>query len=320
MKIAQPPLPWLGSEPNICKQVQVTNLVLDGPFGADQFILGFDSLRLEDLLRAHEAAHVEQVTSRTKPNGFGNTDSRYVAHALQSCGAMYGAAKAAVLGVGDVLPGDGIKCAFAPVSGFHHAGYNNCGGYCTFNGLMIAAHKLRNAGLLPQGLLIIDGDGHYGDGTDDIITATDAQSWVTHVSLDKRSVSSAPWVARKMMHEALCRQYYSLVMYQAGADAHRDDPYGVGYLNDHEWAERDMLVFSTCKELDLPVVWNLAGGYNGNKTLTLHCRTFMAALQVFYPTDARVVHKRIPVSEAQVQSHLSSGQDGPSGTAEPQGL
>ena len=56
----------------------------------------------------------------------------------------------------------------SPTSGFHHAGYAHGGGYCTFNGLMVAAatfiqdHPGAKLGIL-------DCDFHYGDGTADIL-------------------------------------------------------------------------------------------------------------------------------------------------------
>ena len=61
---------------------------------------------------------------------------------------------------------EGIACA--PVSGFHHACYDSGGGYCTFNGLMVAVAKLLSEGLVHR-VLIHDCDQHYGNGTDQII-------------------------------------------------------------------------------------------------------------------------------------------------------
>jgi acetoin utilization deacetylase AcuC-like enzyme len=52
---------------------------------------------------------------------------------------------------------------------------------------------------------------------------------------------------------------YDLLLYQAGADPHIDDPLG-GFLTTDELAERDRIVFSVAKEIGIPVVWNLAGG------------------------------------------------------------
>jgi IMP dehydrogenase/GMP reductase len=51
-----------------------------------------------------------------------------------------------------------------------------------------------------------------------------------------------------------------LVLYQAGADPHQNDPLG-GWMTTAELRERDALVFETARARGLPLVWNLAGGY-----------------------------------------------------------
>lgn len=71
--------------------------------------------------------------------------------------------------------------AIAPCSGFHHAGYDFAGGYCTFNGLMVTAavllaeDKVRKIGIL-------DCDQHWGNGTQDIIDRLRLCDRVVHYS------------------------------------------------------------------------------------------------------------------------------------------
>ena len=52
----------------------------------------------------------------------------------------------------------------------------------------------------------------------------------------------------------------SVLLYQAGADPHIDDPLG-GALTSSQLARRDTIVFDGCRVLGLPIAWNLAGGY-----------------------------------------------------------
>lgn len=66
-----------------------------------------------------------------------------------------------------------------------------------------------------------------------------------------------------------------LILYQ-GADPHTvDDPLG-GVMTTEEMRERDQQVFNCCKQLEMPVAFCLAGGYqrdkNGgiSKVLALH--------------------------------------------------
>ena len=276
---------------NLSKQHKVFNLVYD--LSEDE-VLSPKFLDRADYLRVHNEMHVDALQKQIKPNGFGDTSSQILTHAYQSCESFYTAALAAVN-----QPGEAV--VFSPSSGFHHAGYDYSGGYCTFNGLLVAACKLKVDGLVDT-VTIIDGDGHYGDGTQDIIDKLGLH-WVNHVSLDKSSVKGSSLVADRLLDEAFEGPKPDLVMYQAGADCHGADPYNSGYLTDLEWKLRDAKVFMLCQEQDIPVVWNLAGGYNGIKTLNLHTSTFVSALQVFYPESSRLLFSPI----------------GSSGTVEPSG-
>ena len=51
-----------------------------------------------------------------------------------------------------------------------------------------------------------------------------------------------------------------VILYQAGADPHINDPLG-GWLTTEQLAERDQIVFTMAKRLGIPIAWNLAGGY-----------------------------------------------------------
>lgn len=266
MKILAPPV-TTNTESNLVKQSQVFSLCYD----QSRDLLLVPPLDCAGLHKVHSVDHLARC--RTGINGFGDLDYRKVAHAEYSASAMVMAANAAIDGFGD-----GVKCAFAPVSGFHHAGFNFAGGFCTFNGLMLAAVEMRDLGTARR-ILILDGDGHYGNGTDDIIQELRLERYVTNVSLDR--LGGKNW--RGLLEHDLAA--YDLVLYQAGADAHRSDPYGVGYLSDGQWIDRDRTVFGMCRDASVPIVWNLAGGYNGNKTIDLHTSTFQTACEIFYPTE-----------------------------------
>ena len=59
-----------------------------------------------------------------------------------------------------------------------------------------------------------------------------------------------------------------LVLYQAGADPHVNDPLG-GWLTTDELRRRDAIVFERLRALGVPVVWNLAGGYQQERDGTI---------------------------------------------------
>ena len=112
-----------------------------------------------DFCRAHDADFVDGVLSLRLPNGFGTRSADVVASLPLTSGALLTAARWALAQGGAVA---------APVSGFHHAGWDEAQGFCTFNGLMVTALALRaeRPGLRVG---ILDYDYHLGDGTEDIL-------------------------------------------------------------------------------------------------------------------------------------------------------
>jgi len=256
MIIAMPPAPLADRLSSLHKHEEVVSRVYDP---ARDCLLSVQKVPQEFLLLAHDHDHVAKVLAGETPNGFHDTDPAKLTYALQSVNALVVAAWAA----------ESRGVAFAPVSGFHHAGYRTCAGYCTFNGLVIVAqlrHELRT--------LILDGDGHYGDGTQEIIDRLDLSDHVTNYTMTAS-------VSDDKITRLLRQTRADLVIYQAGADAHKADPYGVGYLDDHAWTLRDESVFRACKRRGVPVVWCMAGGYAGEKTISLHTRTFETARRIF---------------------------------------
>jgi acetoin utilization deacetylase AcuC-like enzyme len=166
----------------------------------------------------------------------------------------------------------------SPTSGFHHAEYDCGNGFCTFNGLMVAAIKAHTLGLAKR-ILILDMDQHYGNGTDDIINKL-AIGYVDHITAGKpyETATQALQCADLSANKGIRDKRYDLVLYQAGADIHIDDPLG-GLLTTEQMIMRDELVFRGCAKYGIPVVWNLAGGYQRDaddgisQVLALHRNT-----------------------------------------------
>jgi len=225
---------------------------------------------IDELTRAHDASYVRDVLELRVENGFGNRSPKIAASLPFTTGAMLSAAR-------HVMRHGGI--AAAPCSGFHHAGWAHGEGFCTFNGLMVTAAALHKEGAHRIGIL--DCDMHYGDGTDDIIERLGNPEWIRHFTAGARA-QIADTFLKTVLPEALQRMRdCSLVLYQAGADPHVDDPLG-GWLTTDQLHERDRVVFTTLRTLGVPVVWNLAGGYqrdaNGGipKVLEIHDNTMRA--------------------------------------------
>lgn len=220
----------------------------------------------------HDPKYVEGVLYEGALTGFHRPgNAALLAHILASVGCEVAATEW-------VMEHGGVACA--PVSGFHHAHWNGGAGYCTFNGLLVAV-----ACAAPnKHVLIVDGDGHHGDGTDEILShdfpfLKNVKN-LTHYSPDPEwRVTEEGWHGQ--IERALNYRQWDLVLYQAGADAHKDDPYKAGYLSHDEWFSRDALVFKHCQKKSIPCVFNFAGGYSEGLTVELHQNTWDTAHRVY---------------------------------------
>lgn len=222
------------------------------------------------LYAAHDPHFVREVMDGTRPNGHGNTSGFLAATLPHTCGAMVSAVREAV---------SNGKGAAAPVSGFHHAGYDYTGGFCTFNGLMVAAMDVPE---LEVGIL--DFDMHYGNGTDNIILTLDQGSRITHYTQGKyKDPEDAEDWLRKLPRLLERFEFCDVVLYQAGADPHIKDPLG-GWLTTDQLFLRDLIVFKKLRDMQVPVAWNLAGGYQSDfdKVVEVHVNTMRAFVEAHH--------------------------------------
>lgn len=205
----------------------------------------------EQLALAHSRDYVDGVLSTKIPNGFGNTLKEVAATLPWTSGSLVSAAVHAVQHGG---------VAVSPTSGFHHAGHGFGGGFCTFNGLMVAVRVLQTRGLARK-IGILDLDMHYGNGTVDILERlkvggvhhyTFGEHWDTP-DQGEAFLRALPGVLAGFVG---CE----VVLYQAGADSFVDDPLG-GVLTREQLRLRDRMVFRHFAAAKIPLAWNLAGGY-----------------------------------------------------------
>lgn len=235
---------------------------------------------VDDLSRAHDRDWVERVLACKAESAFGYRPE-VSASLPYTSGAMLSAARH-VLTTGTV--------AAAPCSGFHHAEWATAQGFCTFNGLMVTALALTATARVKR-VGILDLDMHYGNGTDDIIRRVGA-SWIKHFTGGAHffEKGQAPEFLSKRLPEVLATMAdCDIVLYQAGADPHVSDPYG-GWLTTPELRQRDAMVFDALAKAKVPVVWNLAGGYqvepDGSipKVLEIHDNTMRECVRVYLPS------------------------------------
>ena len=113
-----------------------------------------------DLRLVHDAAYIEYVKSACPQSLSLDADTRTSPHSWRAALTAVGLAiKASETGHFALLRPPG-----------HHAYRAQGTGFCLFNNIAIAAQRLVNAG---KKVLILDFDGHFGDGTSDIFYTSD---------------------------------------------------------------------------------------------------------------------------------------------------
>ncbi len=226
-----------------------------------------------DICLAHDPVYVRGVLNGKLPNGFDNTSVEVARSLPYTTGAMIAAARAALES----------GCACAPVSGFHHAQYSSASGYCTFNGLVITGAKLLAEDAVKR-VMILDCDMHYGNGTDGILERLGLARSITNATFGRwfHQPSQASAYLQRLREVVAGFDAFDLVLYQAGADVHVNDPLG-GVLTTDQIIERDQIVFEGARASDTPIAWNLAGGYQEplRKVLDIHDNTMGACASVY---------------------------------------
>lgn len=265
-----------------------------------------EPIHYDDLLRVHDPDYIEAIKTgqpRTlaESQKFPWSEALYPSVLLTN-GGVFAAARAALeLGVSGAL-----------ASGFHHAGPAAGQGFCTFNGLVVALEKLRANGEI-RTAAVLDMDLHYGNGT---AMLAESRSWMFALSIygnDYWDNQAWPDVTirkhpmgmhhashalparchgREMLsilHESLPllmgHGKPDLLLYQAGADPLRDDPYSPLELTAFDLMERDRAVFEFCKAHEIPVAWVLAGGYTPDttKVVEVHANTARVCRDIYFP-------------------------------------
>ena len=152
---------------------------------------------------------------------------------------------------------------------------------------MVTAFALRAEGLAKR-VGILDFDMHYGDGTDELLERFGAATWIEHFTAGEDYLY--PHHANEYLERIPGRianmRECDVILYQAGADPHIDDPLG-GFLTTAQLRERDRLVFETSNKLGVPIAWNLAESYQMDNSggiqaiLDIHNNTMLECARVY---------------------------------------
>lgn len=178
-----------------------------------------------------------------------------------------------IAAVDEVLENGGVAGSLS--SGLHHASHTSGAGFCTFNGLAVAAKYAVDNGV--KSVAVVDFDAHAGGGTYDIISRimpSNVKQYDVVVSpfdtykirsndsysvLEVLSGSASESVYIESMRKCLEKISYTLrpnlIIYNAGMD-----PYNSG-LGKNVLAFREELMAEWQAQLKTPLVFALAGGY-----------------------------------------------------------
>jgi acetoin utilization deacetylase AcuC-like enzyme len=180
-----------------------------------------------------------------------------------STGGVLAAAKSALE--------DGVSGSLS--SGLHHARWDSGSGFCTFNGLAMAASSAATHG---KSVLILDLDAHCGGGTHSLIAGTPGiQQLDVSVSWGDGYEPKPPHtleVVRTAGHylDAVSKRlqdlegHWDLCLYNAGMDPYEDCRCGgLPGITRQILQERERMVFDWCRINGVPVAFVLAGGYTG---------------------------------------------------------
>ena len=217
-----------------------------------------------------------------------------VERSRRSVGATIGAARHAL------VSGCGINLA----GGTHHAYANTGGGFCVFNDTVVGARVLQESHRINRAL-VVDLDVHQGDGTA-AITEGDrsiftfsmhgAKNYPARKQTSDLDIALPSGTGDDEYLEALRSHLPKLVrdvapdmiFYLAGADPYVDDRYGLLELSKEGLRKRDAFVFSTARNMQIPVTVAMAGGYakDVDDIVDIHCATVLEAAQCFRPRRA----------------------------------
>jgi acetoin utilization deacetylase AcuC-like enzyme len=179
-------------------------------------------------------------------------------------------------------------------SGLHHARRERGAGFCTFNGLVLAARAALDQGA--GRVLVLDLDAHCGGGTHELLLG-DRRVVHRDVSVSRFDSYSADGSRQQLRVVGSAASYLDtveaaldsapqgmdLVIYNAGMDPFEDcDIGGLRGITQEILAERERMVFEWARACGVPIAFVLAGGYTGasvtqDQLVDLHRLTIGAA-------------------------------------------
>jgi acetoin utilization deacetylase AcuC-like enzyme len=183
--------------------------------------------------------------------------------------------------------------------GTHHSFHDRGEGFCILNDQAIASNWLLNCGLAKK-ILIIDLDVHQGNGTASIFEKNpNVFTFSMHgehnypIRKEKSDLdiglkdgmkdSEYLLLLQKSLESILLNFSPDFIFYQCGVDIIETDKLGRLGVSLVGCKQRDIIVFDIVKQLNIPVVCSMGGGYSPKikDILEAHANTFRVAQDIF---------------------------------------
>jgi acetoin utilization deacetylase AcuC-like enzyme len=268
-----------------------------------------------EILRAHDPGYLKKVVTgtltpkETRRIGFPWSEMM-VERSRRASGGTLEACRAALE--------EGFAANLA--GGTHHAFADHGEGFCVLNDSAIAARTLRAEGLVDK-VVVLDTDVHQGNGTATILQADPhvftfsihgAKNYPFRkersdldVALPDGADDGAFLEAlEEGLEQALDHARVDLAIFLAGADPFVGDRLGRLSVSKEGLAERDRLVFASCRERGIPVAVTMAGGYarEVSDIVDIHFRTIQRAATLLRSEQRR----KSPTHEQQRRARRST--------------
>ena len=184
--------------------------------------------------------------------------------------------------VGGAVEGLNLLSSGAPLAGnmaggTHHAFRGEGAGYCIFNDLAVCAEIALGRGQASR-ILVLDLDVHQGDGTAEIFREDDRVFTVSihgqdnfpfrkkksdlDIGLPKGTGDQEFLGVLDRALAQLSKVPFDMVFYQAGVDGLRYDALGLLNLSREGMRQRNERVFEWRRELEVPMLLFMGGGYS----------------------------------------------------------
>ncbi len=243
--------------------------------------------KIEDIGKVHDYQYIQEIKEFCEGGG-GYLDPDTYANSYTYEVSLYA--------VGGVIKGidlikeekaEAVFCAVRPPG--HHAEYSRAMGFCIFNNIAVGARYAQKLGY--EKVFIVDFDAHHGNGTqrcfyeDDTVfyfsthqfpfypgTGSEAErgrgkgeGYTLNIPMPAYSGDKEYEKAYKtILPEAVKRFSPDIMLISAGYDLHEEDPLTMLQVTDKGIELIVESLLSVCKEINIPVLFSLEGGYNLN--------------------------------------------------------